>query len=298
VGLGNSGRFEKLFGKQMRIKIYFVTYQETQVLNETLDSFFSTCDVNKFCEICIINNHSNFFLEEKFVDKVKVIHNNGRPDFSTGHLSRNWNQAILHGFQNLKEPDCDILIHCQNDVKFFSGWLEKIISLHEKFDFIATGAGDCFCSYTVDAIKKTGIWDERYCGIGYQEADYFIRSVYHNPERTCINDYGHGRLHNNLVPKMNNHRGFDAYEKIGICHMSNWQDGQNLHHKRSGAIGHPPSMKVFERKFNKVGTSGVELAKKMSDGNQNLYSGNLPTTMLYPYFEKDIPNREKKNYVN
>lgn len=93
----------------MRIKIYFVTYMESQVLNETLDSFFSTCDNNKFCEICIINNHSIFFLEEKFVDKVRVIHNCGRPDFSTGHLSRNWNQAILHGFQNLNKLDCDIL---------------------------------------------------------------------------------------------------------------------------------------------------------------------------------------------
>jgi hypothetical protein len=282
----------------MRIKIYLVTYQESKVLNDTLNSLFSTCDINKFCEVCIINNHSNFFIEEKYTNVVRVLHNNARPDFSTGHLSRNWNQAILHGFKNLENPDCDILIHTQNDVTFYSGWLEKIISLHDKYDFIATGAGDCFCSYTPNAIKKVGIWDERYCGIGFQEADYFVRSVYHNPDKTCINDYGHNRLHNNLVPKMQNPRGFDAYQKIGICHMSNWEAGQNSFHKESAANGHSPSLKIFNKKFYYASPSNLEIARNLHQTNQRLYSGNLPTAMLYPYFEKHIPERGSKNYVN
>ena len=193
-----------------------------------------------------------------------------RPDFSTGHLSRNWNQAIIHGFKNLQNPDCDILIHSQNDVKFYKGWLEKIIKLHKTFDFFATGAGDCFCSYTPDAIRKVGIWDERYCGIGFQEADYFVRSVFHNPNKTCINDYGHNRMHNNLVPKMSNPRGFDAYEKIKICHMSNWEQGQNEFHKESANMAHSPSKTIFDLKFSACSVSDLLSPKQLAKQN-NLF---------------------------
>jgi len=282
----------------MRLKIYFVTFKEPLALNETLESFFNTCDSTRFKEICIINNHTEFFVEERFKDLVTVLHNNARPDFSTGHLSRNWNQSILHGFKSLDDPDCDILIHAQNDVKFFDGWLNKVIELHQRFDFVATGNGDCFCSYTPDAIRKVGIWDERYCGIGFQEADYFIRSVYHNPDKTCINDYDHGRLHNNLEPLMDNPRGFDAFEKIGICHQSNWEEGQNELHKESAANGHAPSHRVFNYKFFGMTPESLLTPYQFSRMSTSIYSGRLPTTMLYPYFEKHIPDRQSKNYIN
>jgi len=282
----------------MRIKIFFVTYQEIDTLNETLNSFNNTCDISRFAEIVVINNHTNFKLEDKFKDKIKVLHNECRPNFSTGHLSRNWNQAILHGFKSLSNPDCDILIHSQNDVKFFDGWLDRVIKLHETFDFFATGAGDCFCSYTPDAIKKVGIWDERYCGIGFQEADYFVRSVYHNPDKTCINDFGHGRVHNNIAHIMSNPRGFDAYEKIQVCHMSNWEQGQNEFHKVSAEVAHDPSKIVFDLKFHGCSTSDLSLVRDLRIKNKTIYSGNLKTSMLYPYFEKDIPNRVEKDYVN
>ena len=276
----------------MKIKIFFVTYQEIETLNETLESFFSTCDSSMFSEICIINNHSNFKLSEKFDKIINVLHNECRPDFSTGHLARNWNQALLHGFKSLSNPDCDVLIHCQNDVKFYDGWLDKVLDLHKTYDFVAIGAGDCFCSYKPDHVKKVGIWDERYCGIGFQEADYFLRSVYHNFNKTSITDIGHNRMHNNVVPRMSNPRGFDAYEKAGICHMSNWEQGQNIFHKESANNGHGPSLKVFENKFNYCSPSNINI-----NTNMNLYSGKLKTAMLYPYFEKDIYELKEKKYV-
>ena len=105
-------------------------------------------------------------------------------------------------------------------------------------------------------------------------------------------------MHNNLVPRMKNPRGFDAYEKMGICHMSNWEQGQNVHHKESAKNGHNPSRTVFDLKFRNVVPNNLAMAKNMSSIQYSIYSGRLPTTMLYPYFEKDIPNRKEKNYVN
>ena len=283
----------------MDIKIYFVTYREAEVLDETLRSLFDTCDVDKFKEINIINNHSEFQLDPHFAKRINVLHNNLRPDFSTGHLSRNWNQALINGFKDLETPDCDILMHSQNDVKYYDGWLEKVIDLHQQYDFFAIGAGDCLCSYTPDAVRKVGIWDERYCGIGFQEADYFVRAAYHNPLKTCITDVGHNRLLNNLVPCMTDPRGFDAYEKAAICHMSNWEEGQNEHHKKAAHYGHSPSMQVFRKKFRpEIEPSELERSIYCAVSDMTIYSGDLPTSMLYPYFESKIPDRHLKNYMN
>lgn len=279
-----------------RIKIFFVTYQENSLLNETLDSFNETGGF-EFCEeVVIINNHSDFFLKDDYIDKVKVIHNNARPDFSTGHLSRNWNQCILHGFKNLNSPDCDILICSQNDVKFVNGWTDKILKIHTEMniDFFSTGVGDCFCSYTPNAIKSIGLWDERYCGIGFQEADYFIRAIYHLQKKCSINDFEHYRVYNSLSEGV---AGLEAYKKIGICYKSNYGEGQNEHHKLSGLYGHPLSHSVFLEKF-KVGLHSTDLAEKMSINNESIYSGKLKTSILYPYFELDIPDRQNKNYMN
>ena len=67
-------------------------------------------------EVNIINNHSEFELNAEFVDKVNVIHNNTRPDWDTGNLARNWNEALLHGFKDLKNPDAKIVVTMQNDI--------------------------------------------------------------------------------------------------------------------------------------------------------------------------------------
>ncbi len=98
----------------MKLKIYIVTFDGEKHLNHNLNSLFNSQYFKKeniHCEVNIINNHSNFNINEKFKNKVSVLHNVLRPDFSTGHLARNWNQAIINGFKNLNNPDCDILIH-------------------------------------------------------------------------------------------------------------------------------------------------------------------------------------------
>ena len=83
------------------MKIFIVTYRRPAILNKTLDILFNKTDFSSIpnTEVNIINNHSEFVLNEEFKDKVHVFHNNTRPDWDTGNLARNWNEALLHGFK-------------------------------------------------------------------------------------------------------------------------------------------------------------------------------------------------------
>ena len=116
------------------LKIFIVTYRRTGVLNETLDRLFNKTDFNSIpnTEVNIINNHSEFELNAEFVDKVNVIHNNTRPDWDTGNLARNWNEALLHGFKDLKNPDAKIVVTMQNDIVLSPNWATNLLKMHQK----------------------------------------------------------------------------------------------------------------------------------------------------------------------
>ncbi|NQU95138.1 MAG: glycosyltransferase family 2 protein [Candidatus Omnitrophica bacterium] len=186
----------------MKIKIFITTYKNRKKLFENINSLLRSDLIKYNYQINIINNcgtigKGNMQNELNTSNRNIEIYNNVlRPDFSTGHLSRNWNQAIINGFKDIKKADCDLLICTQDDVLFKTDWVKNIISLHKKYSFISFGAGDAFHSYKPSAIDRVGLWDERFCGIGYQEADYFLRQFLHNKEYSSINDGHHGRLHN------------------------------------------------------------------------------------------------------
>lgn len=188
----------------MLVKHYIVTYNNNGVLRKSLETLVPTLeryDSTQY-QLFIINNHSNFEIDAYFKDRIIVIHNQTRPDFSTGHLTRNWNQAIINGFVNLKKPECDILITSQNDTTFTENFLEELIKIHNNYDLVQFGAGDTFMSYTPNAIRKIGLWDERFCNIGYQESDYFFRAYRYLNDTSSINDFYHGRTHNPIENKV------------------------------------------------------------------------------------------------
>ena len=115
----------------MKIKQYIVTYNNPLQINSCLYSIFnnlSTVELD-YLDLYVINNHSNLQIQSEYLDKITILNNDLRPDFSTGHLSRNWNQAIINGFQNLNEPDCDIVITNQDDTRFKSILLSPSIQL-------------------------------------------------------------------------------------------------------------------------------------------------------------------------
>lgn len=187
------------------INLYIVTYRNHTGLHECLESLNNT-DIppNITLNINVINNHSDFSIDGKFKN-VNVMHNTLRPDFSTGHLSRSWNQAIMHGFKNLLNPIAQIVVACQVDTIFSRDWLVRLIDLHQKYSFISAGWGDAFLSFTVEGVKNIGLFDERFCNIVHQECDYFIRALILNKNKSSINDFHHGRVLNPFLNSVDDH---------------------------------------------------------------------------------------------
>ena len=118
-----------------KIKLYIATYKRNEVLAETLDCLFES-DFTEVCngEVFVLSNHTSIKIEDRHKDKVKVIRNEGRPDWSNGNLSESWNQALVHGFKDLKKPDCDYVVTFQNDALVDKNWCSNVIKFHEKFD--------------------------------------------------------------------------------------------------------------------------------------------------------------------
>lgn len=253
-----------------RIKLYFITYKNNAELRETLKSVPKSGIKNYDYEINIVNNSPSIPIDFEIedLDNVRVIENQTRPEFSTGHLSRNWNECLIDGFRSLKNPDCDIVVLCQNDLEFNPDVFDKIVEKHKEFDFITYGAGDAYHSYTVDSVRKVGLWDERFCAIGCHDGDYFIRNVIANPERSSINDSHHGRVHKPL--------DFEILDEV-VCHPTKrrFKEGEEIarEHSKWGRFMH----KVYRSKWPDPARNWPKDVEKTVMQN--------PQPILYPYFE-------------
>jgi len=254
----------------MKVKQYIVTYNNEYQINKCIDSIYDNLsdDELSMLDITVISNHSNLILSEINKKRVNVLMNDLRPDFSTGHLARNWNQCIINGFVSLKNPACDILITCQDDTEFQLNYISQLIDLHKKYSFIQLGSGDACISYTPSSVIKIGLWDERFCNIGHQEADYFLRAYLYNNEHSSIND-PHGKYLNQIdhyAIIKNTVSGCDRQESYHI-------ESQRYHH-----VSH----KVYNAKWGFLGVNNwLDEAPIISNPLINSF-------ILYPYFEKDI----------
>ena len=62
-------------------------------------------------------------------------------------------------------------------------------------DVTQLGTGDQVMVYAgADAIKRVGIWDERFAFM-HHDSDYFHRLRVHLPDRSCVHDYAIRRVH-------------------------------------------------------------------------------------------------------
>lgn len=266
------------------ISIYIVTYRSPLDLNNNIASILASgADVR----INVINNHSEFFLDPKHEKAVTVLHNKLRPDFSTGHLGRNWNQALLHGFQNLTKPANDIVVTVQDDVIFKADWFSHLIELHHRYSFISMGAGDAFCSYLPEAVRRIGVWDERFCNLGHGAADYLLRALIYNPEGSSINDPCHGRVHNAVDGNIVYCREIDEVVEradsmlITLAPMS--RDRANAH--KTSMKFHPLTRAVFAHKWGAVPPAN------WTEEHYAVRKSLVPNYITYPYFEKDVDPR-------
>jgi hypothetical protein len=274
-----------------RISIYIVTYRNSVDLNNNIASILAS---GVRASICVINNHSEFHLKPEHERAVAVLHNSLRPDFSTGHLARSWNQALLHGFRDLNRPASDIVVTVQDDVIFRSDWFINLIDLHRRYSFITMGVGDAFCSYLPEAVKKVGMWDERFCSIGYQEGDYFLRSLIHNRDGCSINDPGHGRMNNAVGENTYHEREGDFSNNSNrsasmLVTSPHWNQDRKNAHIFSARCNHALSEAFFKHKW---GVSSMHWSAE----HHAIRSSLITNYITYPYFEKDVESLREKNY--
>lgn len=180
----------------MKIQVWILTWNNQKDLNEGLGYFFQSSAASQTrheISVNVINNHSNFSLDNEFSPYVEVWHNTLRPDFSTGHITRDWNHALVNGFQNLKNPACDWVVVAHDDTWWGKNWLEifEDAVLSKGYNFIAAGLGDNILLFTPQAVRRIGLMDERFCTLGFYEHDYFFRAALYNGAHSSINDKWH-----------------------------------------------------------------------------------------------------------
>jgi hypothetical protein len=255
----------------MKIKVYIVTYNNDEILKKNLNLLIESDLKNYDHEINVVNNYS---VLKGFDDyKINIFDNTIRPDFSCGHLSRSWNMCLISGFKSIPNPDTDICVLMQNDTFVLKDTFSNIIQLHDNFDFIQSGAGDQLMSFNINSIKKSGIFDERFNSIAYQEADFFTNAIVTNPDRVTINDPIHGRRHNKI-----------DIELVGDEYTLNKES-----YHISNVFGyHDYNRKLFKTKW------GID-PDHWSSTHFNIVP-KIKRYMFYPYFEMDIENLNKMNY--
>ena len=259
----------------MKVKIYVVTYNNNLILNSFfLKSLKESAYSSTNTEVFIIDNYGNAQIDPPYQGLATVITNSLRPSFSTGHLSRNWNLSIINGFKDLDKPDCDLVLCIQNDTALKPSWESTLRAYAGKYKYITQGIGDQFQMFTADSIKNVGLYDERFCGIGHQEGDYFLRAAKFYGDFVSINDPRHARLFNSI----------GSYEIIE--ETPSGAQGQETSHLMSFQY-HNVSGSVFRHKWNTSPTGDLK--------NHDVWAKDIPKInqlsnnyITYPYFEDKL----------
>src|SRR4030067_2017981 len=118
---------------------------KTRSIREELDDRY---------QINIINNHSNFHLEEDY-GNVKVWNNVIRPDSSWGYLARSWNQCYYLGLDKT-----EYILVSQDDMIFRPGWLD-LINNTRPYSFYSAPVGDVAHLTSRAAFLRVGWGGER-----------------------------------------------------------------------------------------------------------------------------------------
>lgn len=261
----------------MKLKIFIVRYKED--LNPILRSLREKDSFSLF-EVYVINNYGKIFKEDFegiFPSNLFILNNEVRPDFSTGHLSRSWNQAIINGFKDLSSPDADVLVLIQADSLFKENFYEIISNFYNSpLIFASSGRGDECMMLKPEIIKRVGLFDERYCNIAYQEGDYFLRCYLKEKERCLILDYLHRRVN---IPKEIDSSSFIPIDII-------FPSQPSLENSRSMA----------QSKFSYINFVKKWKGMRAEEWDEQIIkefelSGDGKEIILYPYFEKDIDMR-------
>jgi hypothetical protein len=263
----------------MKISLYIVTYRNDLLLERCIKSI-NECVIPENIDISInvINNYDRITLDESCIPNVRIYNNDTRPNFSTGHLARNWNQALILGFEDVDCPKSDIVVLLQNDTVLQKDFFVNLMTILPEYDYIAMGKGDEVQIFNIEAVKTIGLYDERYCNIGYQEADYFLRARILHPTKSSINDTYHGRVWNAIE---------GIYDKY-LVNVENG-DARKDPYTMDSVRYHENSLKVFRYKWHD---------QKYLNNWSEVNIQNIPKQFIYyPYFEIKLPNLHHKYEV-
>lgn len=289
----------------MRIKVYIVTYRNDNVLNQCLCHLYESDAVNYDLSTHIVNNYG--ILRDINIDneKIYVINNQTRPDWSHGHLGRNWNECLIDGFRDLNNPDCDLVVLVQNDTVIQKDCFSKLIEHHKDYDFIQAGVGDQFMSFTPQAVKMIGIFDERFCRVN-QETDYFKAAVSFFGERSSLNDAHHLRINNpiddfsrEVNATWKRRTGFNGagckFVEFAFSHCWDYApkiiEGDKLVTVPTNQIWNTGDCtqymgELFKLKWGCSTNTDISKATPL-----------IQRYFTYPYFEKDIETLKEQNYL-
>jgi hypothetical protein len=259
----------------MRVKVFIVTYNNDIVLEQNLEKLYSSDLVEYDYMVYIINNHSTIKTKLEYPN-LTILDNTLRPDFSTGHLSRNWNQALINGFKDLDNPDSDLVILMQNDTFVKPFWFSNLIESHKTYDFIQLGTGDQIMSFNANAVKQIGLFDERFCTIAFQEADYFMMAYMLHRDKISINDCRHYRIHNPL-------------SDVNEIYL---ESEYSLNKKFHNTAWHEYNRQLFYLKWNNLNPEHWNFTK-----DTPITLPKINRYYYYPYFETKINTLIEQNYL-
>ena len=180
-----------------RVHVFIARYRETESLHRLLARVLASLEP-RCSNVTVINNHPTNVRDSEMHSlppRVRVHHNSLRLTETFGQLARTWNEALVNGFgHDLLHPKVDLLITLHADAELRIDWWSALQVHINSCHFLQMGRGDELVAYTPEAVRRIGLWDERFTGTTHQEFDYFLRAHLWFPEHTCISDPLHCRF--------------------------------------------------------------------------------------------------------
>jgi len=150
------------------------------------------------------------------------------------------------------------------------------------------GVGDEVQVLTPMSVNRIGLFDERFCNIGYHAEDYFMRALLLNFENTSINDHGHNRVHNPIVNNV-------VFEPP-LPHNAVKNNVQIQQHEESRVYHHISFAVLLSKWGEDVGAQPVFDRVVTSMKNSACLRIIPKQYIYYPYFESYLLNMHDKYF--
>ncbi len=92
------------------------------------------------------------------------------------------------------EPKLDVVVTVQADSTLCPGWWAVVSAALLSGSKLVQAVVGQLIVYTPEAIRRVGLYDERFVGICHHEGDFFLRASLALREAACIHDTVHSRV--------------------------------------------------------------------------------------------------------